>query len=302
MANLRPTVFVGSSAEGLEIAEAIQQNLDHSCEVTLWSQGVFGLSGGTLESLVSRLDGFDFAILVLTPNDLVSSRGETLPAPRDNVLLELGLCIGALGRERTFIVYERNKPIKLPSDLAGVTPADYEQHSDGNLQSSLGAATTAIKKAIQKLEKRRTAITANIDITTQFQIIHGLLDPSAEQFLIWMAENNKTLQRGERYFGFGIGYEYELRGQRGAGRGHFSMDSLCIKLPDAGLLQVDLRNNVALTQRGQQFAEWLVENGHKAAYFHSDIGNWGEPTKGVHDHWPDLNPFEKSPREPPTAT
>ena len=70
----RPKVFVGSSTEGLSIAKAIQLNLDHEyheCEVTLWSQGVFGLGRGTLEDLVREAGTADFAVLVLTPDDLV---------------------------------------------------------------------------------------------------------------------------------------------------------------------------------------------------------------------------------------
>ena len=47
-------MFIGSSQEGLAIAKAIQANLDYYCETTVWSQGVFGLGGGTLETLVDR--------------------------------------------------------------------------------------------------------------------------------------------------------------------------------------------------------------------------------------------------------
>lgn len=154
MARARPTLFVGSSSEGLRIAKAIQVLLDQSCEVTIWSQGIFGLGEGTLESLVSALDDFDFAALVLTPDDLLTSRGESLVAPRDNVLFEIGLFMGALGRKRTFIIYDRSAKLKLPSDLAGVSAATYEPHSSGNLQSSLGAATTKIEDQITRLGVR----------------------------------------------------------------------------------------------------------------------------------------------------
>ena len=154
MARIRPTLFVGSSSEGLKVARAIQVLLDQSCEVTIWSQGIFGLSEGTLESLVSALDDFDFAALVLTPDDLLTSRNESSSAPRDNVLFELGLFMGALGRNRTFIIYDRSAKLKLPSDLAGVNAATYEPHSSGNLQSSLGAATTRIDDQIAKLGVR----------------------------------------------------------------------------------------------------------------------------------------------------
>ena len=97
MAERRPSVFIGSSAEGLAVAEAIQVNLDRACEVVPWSQGLFGLSGGTLETLVDRAQEFDFAALVLTPDDMVHSRGNDQQSPRDNVVLELGLFIGGAG-------------------------------------------------------------------------------------------------------------------------------------------------------------------------------------------------------------
>jgi hypothetical protein len=150
----RPSVFIGSSSEGLRIAKAVQVLLDQTCEVTIWSQGVFGLSEGTLESLVSAAEQFDFAILVLTPDDFVESRGTTLTAPRDNVLFELGLFMGSLGRQRTFVVYDRTAKIRLPSDLAGVTPATFEPHSSGSLESALGAPTTRIEERIERLGVR----------------------------------------------------------------------------------------------------------------------------------------------------
>src|SRR5262249_47053757 len=144
MPQKRPLVFIGCSKEGREIAKAIQAELEHTVECVIWWQGTFGLTEGNLESLVKTLDTFDFAILVLTPDDLVSSRGETTSAPRDNVLLELGIFIGGIGRERTFMVIDRTAKLKLPTDLAGVTPATFEPPQGGTLQSAVGPACTAI--------------------------------------------------------------------------------------------------------------------------------------------------------------
>ena len=54
-----PRVFIGSSVEGLKIAEYIQQALVHNTQPIVWSQGAFGLSEGTLEALVRMSDQFD---------------------------------------------------------------------------------------------------------------------------------------------------------------------------------------------------------------------------------------------------
>lgn len=150
----RPSIFVGSSAEGLPIARILQVELDRACEVTLWSQGVFGLGEGTLEALVRAVGNYDFAILVLTPDDLIESRGQAQQTPRDNVLLELGLFLGALGRGRTFVIYNRRANLRLPSDLAGVTMATYEPHQTDNLHAALGAPCTLIENAIRRLGLR----------------------------------------------------------------------------------------------------------------------------------------------------
>lgn len=150
----RPYVFVGSSTEGLDIAKAIQANLDHLCETHIWSQGLFGLSEGTLETLVNSLERFDFAILALTDDDLTLSRGSEQRSPRDNIIFETGLFIGGLGRERVFLVADRSAKLKLPTDFAGITPATFEPPKWGTMQSALGAACTTIETKIRKLGLR----------------------------------------------------------------------------------------------------------------------------------------------------
>jgi Predicted nucleotide-binding protein containing TIR-like domain len=144
----KPRLFIGSSVEGKEIAEMIQLGLEYDVEATIWYQGVFGLSQGSLESLVTAANSFDFAVLILTPDDLKSKRGDDVGSPRDNVIFELGLFMGALGRERTFIVYCRDFVIDFPTDLAGVTPATFGKRSDNNMQAALGPVCTKIKSAI----------------------------------------------------------------------------------------------------------------------------------------------------------
>ena len=77
---------------------------------------------------------------MLTADDLLEKRDIIGRCPRDNVLFELGLFMGALGRNRTFIVHSRTKPPLLPTDLAGITPATFEERS--NLAAALGPACT----------------------------------------------------------------------------------------------------------------------------------------------------------------
>ena len=277
--NQRPVIFVGSSPEGLKYAQALQQNLDHAMQVVLWSQGVFGLSDGTLESLVEKLQTVDFAALVVTPDDLCISRDSEQPAPRDNVLLELGMCIGSLGRERSFLVYDRSSKIKIPSDIAGITLATFQPHDDNNAQAALGAACTQIEQKALKLGERiKQGQVGIIDQNSQYKIIADLLGVVADNYLVQMLLSKSSLKRKIRSFRilllenywYGIEFPY-----RHIGNGRFSVDELCEKLLDADIVSQNLNFEVSLTERGKDFARWLIDNGYKADVFQSPIGGWG---------------------------
>jgi len=144
----RPKVFIGSSTEGLEIARAIQFNLESNAETTVWDQSVFAPSLTLIENIVNIAAAQDFAVLVLTADDLVTSRGSTNLVPRDNIFFELGLFTGQLGRARTFLVYSKDDNLHLPTDLMGVTAVTYRRRTDGNLAAALGPACTVIRRAM----------------------------------------------------------------------------------------------------------------------------------------------------------
>jgi predicted nucleotide-binding protein len=144
----RPRIFIGSSSEGLGVAESLQLGLDAVAECTIWNQSAFNPSATIIESLVDIGRRYEAAILVLTPDDMLTKRQESAPVPRDNLIFEAGLFTGMLGRARTFLVHPREPRMALPSDLAGVTTAAYSAPSDGNLHAALGAVCTRIKRAL----------------------------------------------------------------------------------------------------------------------------------------------------------
>jgi predicted Zn-dependent protease len=148
----KPSVFIGSSVEGINVAYAVQQNLLHEAEVTVWDQGVFELSRTTMESLTQALSESDFAIFVFSPDDLVRIRDRTASVVRDNVIFEFGLFIGRLGRDRVFFLLPTDGDLHLPTDLLGVTPGRYEtSRADGSMQAGTGAVSHQIKLQMKKL-------------------------------------------------------------------------------------------------------------------------------------------------------
>lgn len=150
-----PQLFIGSSSEGKDVAEYLQAALADHCEAIVWDQAFFELGLGTIESLARQARQFSFAALVVTADDLVLKRGAAHAAPRDNVVLELGVFLGTLGRNRTFIVYCQDDDIDLPSDLAGITRATYRRHRQNQpLRSAINPAALQIREAIQALGPR----------------------------------------------------------------------------------------------------------------------------------------------------
>lgn len=71
---------------------------------------------------------------------------------RDNVVFELRLFIGAIGKERCYVVKPRGVEMHLPSDLLGMNPADYAaDRPDDDFASALNFACKQIKDRIKEL-------------------------------------------------------------------------------------------------------------------------------------------------------
>jgi hypothetical protein len=143
-------VFVGSSTEGLEIAHAVQSNLEPEAEVRLWSQDVFRPGEHVLESLLRQTSESDFGVFVFSPDDIVEIRNTESKTVRDNVVFELGLCIGRLGPKRSFILIPKVDNLRIPSDLLGVNAASFDpRRLDEDLVAALGPACLKIRKALR---------------------------------------------------------------------------------------------------------------------------------------------------------
>lgn len=153
--NEEPRVFIGSSKESLDVANAIEARLAtrSAFDVKVWTQGVFGPSRYPLEALEAEAQRADFAILVLGPDDRVVSRRKKHLAPRDNVIFELGLFIGATERRRVFLALPQGIDVKIPTDLLGVTPVRYE-HGAADLAASVHAGCEEIRRVIAELGPR----------------------------------------------------------------------------------------------------------------------------------------------------
>lgn len=148
----RIKVFIISSVEALPIARIIETAFEHDpFFVELWTAGCFKVANYTINDLEAAVDNADFAIAIAHADDFVESRDEMWPAPRDNVIFELGLFMGRLGRSRAILMEPRGRDVKLPSDLAGVTTIPYRFEKGGQNAALMGPACNKLRDHIVAL-------------------------------------------------------------------------------------------------------------------------------------------------------
>ncbi len=152
-----PLMFIGSSTEGLNIANALLESLGDDITGLLWTQIGFELSADTLTTIEGNLRQADCAAFIFAHDDELEMRGERAVTVRDNVLFECGLAIGILGRKQTFIVQPKdsNKPQRTASDLLGLTVAEYDlsgaEDSAAGRRRALLPAANRIRAAVREL-------------------------------------------------------------------------------------------------------------------------------------------------------
>lgn len=158
----KPNVFIGSSREAMDLANAIHSQISYYAQVTPWYSGAFEGNDYTMESLEKQLDKNDFGVFVFAPDDVAFHRGKYVFITRDNTLFEMGLFWGRLRRKRVFAIVsqevrERDDLIKqekvsdlhILTDLQGLTLLKYEARNDENYEAAVSVACHFFKNRIQ---------------------------------------------------------------------------------------------------------------------------------------------------------
>lgn len=130
-----PKLFIGSSTGGYPIATKIKNCLSAEADCTLWKEtGVWETNKSTFDNLLRMAGYFDFGVFVATADDLTMISDKIVIEPRDNVILEMALFLGAMGRYKSFLLVEDG--IKLPSDFSGIFMPRFDPKDNSSIESA----------------------------------------------------------------------------------------------------------------------------------------------------------------------
>lgn len=172
----RPTVFIASAAESLDVVNAIQAVLDYKVDLIPW-QLSFPVSSYTIASLTSNLDKCDFGVFVMDPLDSAVTRNEDRSIARDNVIFELGMFIGRLGLDRAFVVKPKDRDLSLPSDLNGVTLVDRLPEAQNGWPIAVNGACTKMWDAMQNLGFHSQRLEPLTGLVAAYDLAEKIKDP-----------------------------------------------------------------------------------------------------------------------------
>lgn len=154
----KPKVFLGSSKESLPVLRVVERSLTGVAAVTPWTDDSFRRPGDYfLDSLLQAAPNFDVAVLVFGKDDVVISRHRRQPAPRDNVVFELGLFMSRLARNRTIVLAPRvwRTRLKILSDLQGLNLAEYDPpRAARDLPAALSEVCRTVKAHVENVGAR----------------------------------------------------------------------------------------------------------------------------------------------------
>lgn len=135
MTDLKPKIFIGSSTAGYSVAEKVKSNLATVGDCFLWQDpNVWEPNRSTFENLIRMVSYFDFGVFVATADDLTLTNDKIVIEPRDNVILEMALFLGAMGRDKSFLLVEEG--IKLPTDFNGIYMPRFDKGDDKKIKNA----------------------------------------------------------------------------------------------------------------------------------------------------------------------
>jgi hypothetical protein len=129
-------------------AKAVFADIEDQTEAIIWEHELLAPSRTAIEDLEKQARNFDFAVFILTGVDERKMRGATSPVPRDNLLFELGLFVGLLGRERVFYFISTERTPLLPTDILGTTGLEFTPR-----ENRRAAVTSSCEKLLRAIER-----------------------------------------------------------------------------------------------------------------------------------------------------
>jgi hypothetical protein len=145
MTDLKPKIFIGSSKAGYAIAEKVKTNLSNLGDCFLWQDpNVWEPNRSTFENLLKMVSYFDFGVFVATADDLTLTNHKIVIEPRDNVILEMALFLGAMGRDKSFLLVEEG--IKLPTDFSGIYMPRFDTANDKSIKDACDEYSNKIEE------------------------------------------------------------------------------------------------------------------------------------------------------------
>lgn len=155
-AKAKPSVFVGSSSEGEKYADATKRILEKGGKLSVEHWRDFFERAGSrtaIEVLTDAVEQFDFGVFILSADDIRTLRNDTGKVARDNVVFEVGMFIGALGRDRVFLITSDKYDANLPDDLGGVNIGAYRA-DEANSDTAIRGTASKFRDIMEEMPRR----------------------------------------------------------------------------------------------------------------------------------------------------
>lgn len=148
MTDLKPKIFIGSSTSGYPIAEKVKSYLSKIGDCFLWQEpDVWETNRSTFDNLIRMSNYFDFGVFVATADDLTLTNDKLVIEPRDNVILEMSLFLGAMGHNKSFLLVEDG--VKLPSDFSGIYMPRFDKTKEETIEAACSVYISKIEEHYQ---------------------------------------------------------------------------------------------------------------------------------------------------------
>ena len=136
----RITIFVASASEDEKHDRLLRAMLDDLNVKVIGWRDLVKPGEIFIDGLIKACSQADAAILIASPVDYMKIRDKEEMSPRDNILLEIGMCLTGLGRDRVLIAHFQghdDKYSKLPTDLLGVFVLRCQRDKEHRLEQDI---------------------------------------------------------------------------------------------------------------------------------------------------------------------